>query len=77
MAEEQKPPVSPSSAPAHTPGTPKGEERKKKEGKEAGRKDTGTTGKAKRPVGKSKPDASTGVNPKEPVDPNSPHLQAP
>jgi hypothetical protein len=75
MAEEQK--SSTSSAPAHTPGTRKGEERKKKEGQEAGRKDTGTTGKAKRPVGKSSTRNSTGVNPKKPVDPSSPDLQAP
>jgi hypothetical protein len=74
MAEQQKPPAS---SPAHTPGTPKGEERKKKEGQEAGRKDTGTTGKAKRPVGKASARASTGINPKGPQDPESPNLQVP
>jgi hypothetical protein len=77
MAEKQEPSTSASSVPAHTTGTRKGEERKKKGGQEAGRKDTGTTGKAKRPVGKSSTRNSTGVNPKKPVDPSSPDLQAP
>jgi len=77
MAEEQKSPAPAQPEPAHIPGTPKGEERKKKEGKEAGRQDTGATGEAKRPAGKLTGEPSTGINPKEPVDPDSPHLQAP
>ena len=77
MAEQQKPLASASPEPSHTAGTPKGEERKKKEGKETGRKDTGAAGKAKRPTGKSTSKSSTGVNPKEPVDPTSPNIQAP
>jgi hypothetical protein len=71
MPEEKKPPE-----PAHQPGTPKGEERNKKEGKEAGRRTTGTRG-AKRPAGKSSARDSTGINPKDPVDPQSPHLPTP
>ena len=77
MAEQQNPSASSQPDPAHTPGTGKGEEKKKKEGTETGRHDTGATGKAKRPAGKSKPDASTGINPKDPVDPQSPHLPTP
>ena len=64
-----------SSKPTHTPGTGKGEEYGK-EG-EAGRHATGRTGKAKRPAGKSTGRDSTGVNPKNPVDPNSPHMPTP
>lgn len=75
MAEEQKAPTQPE--PAHTPGTGKGEEKKKKEGTEEGRRDTGTTGKAKRPAGKTTASESTGVDPKGPVDPESPHLPTP
>ena len=77
MLEEQKPPTTTQPEPAHTPGTGKGEEKKKKEGKEAGRQDTGATGKAKRPAGKSGPEESTGVDPKGPVDPESPNLPTP
>ena len=73
MAEQQTPTPP---EPAHQPGTPKGEERVKKEGKEPGRKDTGTKG-AKRPTGKSTGRTSTGVNPKEPIDPESPNLPTP
>lgn len=75
MDEQQKPATPPN--PAHQPGTGKGEEKVKSEGKEPGRKDTGTTGKANRPKGKSTARDSTGVNPKEPVDPQSPHLPTP
>jgi hypothetical protein len=72
--EEQKTPTPPE--PAHQPGTPKGEERTKEEGKEPGRHDTGTTG-TKRPTGKSTAKTSTSVNPKEPIDPQSPNLPPP
>jgi hypothetical protein len=75
MTEQQKPPNPPD--PAHQSGTSKGEEKVKEEGKQAGRKDTGTTGEAKRPTGKSTAKDSTGVNPKDPVDPESPHLPTP
>ena len=77
MAEQQKPMASAQPEPTHTPATGKGEEKKKTQGKEAGRRDTGGTGKAKRPTGKSTARQYTGVNPKEPVDPQSPHLQTP
>lgn len=63
--------------PVHQPGTGKGEEKVKTEGKQSGRQDTGTTGGANRPTGKSDPKDSTGVNPKDPVDPESPHMPAP
>ena len=75
--DEQKTPKADPSQPAHHPGTAKGEEKTSKEGKESGRHDTGTTGKAKRPAGKSTAESSTGVNPKDPVDPKSPHLPTP
>jgi hypothetical protein len=75
MDEQKKPPTPPN--PVHQPGTGKGEEKVKSEGKEPGRKDTGTAGKANRPTGKSTARDSTGVNPKEPVDPQSPHLPTP
>ena len=75
MEEQQTPKAQ--TNPAHQPGTGKGEERAKQEGQEAGRKDTDTTGQAERPAGTSTPEASTGVNPKGPVDPQSPHLPTP
>ncbi len=73
--DEQKSPTPPN--PAHQPGTGKGEEKSMKEGKESGRQDTDTTGEAKRPAGKTTGETSTGVNPKDPVDPQSPHLPTP
>ena len=72
MAEQQSPK---SSKPTHQPGTGKGEEHGK--GEEAGRPDTGTTGKAKRPTGKSTGRDSSSVSPKDAVDPNSPHMPTP
>ncbi len=75
MDEQQKPPTQPK--PAHQSGTGKGEEKAQQEGKEAGRQDSGTTGAAERPVGKSTAESSTGINPKDPVDPGSPHIPAP
>lgn len=57
----------------HTPGVRKGEEIVKKEGKEPGRKDTGTTG-AGRPAGTSKGRDSSTVAPTDPIDPDSPDL---
>ncbi|GCF09965.1 hypothetical protein KDI_35290 [Dictyobacter arantiisoli] len=75
--EEQK--ATPTPNPEHIAGTGKGEEKIKAEGREPGRQDTGTTGKAKRPTGKTTGRASTGVNAakENPVDPESPHIPAP
>lgn len=75
MDEEKTPKPQPD--PVHQPGTGKGEEKVKKEGKQSGRVDTGTKGAANRPIGKSTSKDSTGVNPKDPVDPESPHIPAP
>lgn len=74
--DEQKTPKSPPD-PVHQPGTGKGEEKVKEEGKQPGRHETGTKGGANRPTGKSTPKDSTGINPKGPVDPESPHLPTP
>jgi hypothetical protein len=56
--------------PSHTPGTPKGEERVRREGREPGREDTG--------VGRTARD-STSINPesRDPIDPRMPHLPPP
>jgi hypothetical protein len=64
--------------PAHEPGTRKGEERAKSEGREPGRYDSGTAG-AGRPTGKSTARDFTGINPddRNPIDPNSPVLPPP
>jgi hypothetical protein len=53
--------------PAHTPGTPKGEERVRNKGREAGRENA--------KLGRTARDA-TSVNPKahDPIDPRMPHL---
>jgi hypothetical protein len=74
MPEEKTPKHQPK--PTHQAGTGKGEEKVKASGKEAGRHDTGTKG-AKRPTGKSTGRASTGVNPKKPIQAESPDVQAP
>ena len=58
---------------SHTPGVRKGEEIVKEEGKEPGRKDTGTTG-AGRPAGKSTGRDSSTVAPTDPIDPESPDM---
>lgn len=50
------------SGPTHTTGTAKGEDIKDRDGKEAGRDDTGTTG-AGRPTGTSTARDSTSINP--------------
>lgn len=51
--------------PVHQPGTTRGEDVARKQGKEAGREDTETT-----------PRFSTGINPnnRKPIDPKSPYL---
>jgi hypothetical protein len=56
--------------PAHTPGTPKGEERLRREGPEPGREGNRT--------GRTARDA-TSINPKarEPIDPRMPHMPPP
>jgi hypothetical protein len=56
--------------PAHTPGTPKGEERVQREGREPGREDT--------QYGRTARD-STSINPaaRDPIDPRMPHLPPP
>lgn len=56
--------------PAHTPGTPKGEERVQRHGREPGRQD--------QPHGRTARDA-TSINPeaREPIDPRMPHLPPP
>ncbi len=57
--------------------TRRGEDVVKEEGKEPGRHDAGTQGKSERPVGTSTARDSTGVDPQDPIDPESPHLQTP
>jgi hypothetical protein len=56
--------------PAHTPGTPKGEERVRREGREPGRKIEN--------VGRTARD-STSINAesRDPIDPRMPHLPPP
>ena len=56
--------------PAHTPGTPKGEEFVQREGREPGR--------GHAPVGRTARDA-TSINPeaRDPIDPRMPHLPPP
>jgi len=65
-------------APAHEPGTSKGEEMPQEDGQEPGRQDTGATG-ADRPTGTSTARISTGINAddRNPIDPDSPNLPTP
>jgi hypothetical protein len=62
-------------SPAHMPGTSKGEEIKKRDGEEAGRTDTGSSG-ADRPAGTRTARDSTSINPddEEPIDPAMPKM---
>jgi hypothetical protein len=55
---------------SHTPGTPKGEERVMREGREPGREDPR--------IGRTARDA-TGINPRarDPIDPRMPHMPPP
>jgi hypothetical protein len=55
---------------SHTPGTPRGEERVRREGREPGREDT-RKGRVARD--------STSINPeaRDPIDPRMPHLPPP
>ena len=75
MDEQQKPPSQPD--PSQQLGTGKDEEKLTNQGNNAGRQEAGTTGDTNRPSGTSTPKDSTGVNPKDPVDPESPHIPAP
>ncbi len=62
-------------APAHTPGTGKGEEKATREGKEPGRHDV-DTGDENRPAGGSTARDSTGINSEDagPIDPKMPNM---
>jgi len=62
-------------APAHTPGTSKGEEKVSDEGKEPGRHDTSAEG-ADRPTGTSTARDSTSINAEDagPIDPAMPNM---
>jgi len=62
-------------APAHTPGTAKGEEKANTEGKEPGRHDIGEEG-ADRPAGTATARSSTSINPEDedPIDPQMPNM---
>ena len=51
-------------SPAHSPGTGKGEEITKNEGKESGREEAGSSH-ANRPAGKRTARDSTGINPED------------
>ncbi len=53
--------------------TDRGEDMTDRDGKEAGRQDTGTQGATQRPTGTSTARDVTGVNPQDPIDPNSPN----
>lgn len=55
-----------SEAPGHVPGTRRGEDAQEREGKEAGRYESGTTG-AGRPSGGSTARDDTGVDPQDPI----------
>lgn len=62
--------------PVHQPGTPKGEELPRRRGREAGYyKDK--KGEGNRPAAKASSRASSGVVSSNPIDPNSPYIQAP
>ncbi len=63
-------------APAHTPGTAKGEEKSSTEGKEAGRHEHDDEAQEGRPAGGTTARNSTSINPEEmdPIDPNSPNM---
>jgi hypothetical protein len=51
----------------------RGEDIMDRDGKEAGRQDTGTQGASQRPTGTSTARDVTGVNPQDPIDPESPN----
>jgi hypothetical protein len=74
--DEPKKPKSPTQ-PAHQPGTGKGEEVLKHEGKEPRSKDTPTSAGVGDPAGKTDLDKDKAVGTQAPVDPNSPQIPAP
>ena len=61
----------PSDSVGQSTGT-RGEDIADRDGKEAGRQDTGTQGASERPTGTSTARDVTSVNPQEPIDPESP-----
>ncbi len=62
--------------PVHQPGTPKGEGLIRRRGREAGyHKDKESEG--NRPASKASSRSSSGVASSNPIDPNSPYIQAP
>jgi hypothetical protein len=71
MDEQQTPPE-----PVHQPGTSKGEEASRNKGEEPGRQDADAAG-ADRPASGSTGRYSTGVNPQEPIEPESPSVPTP
>jgi hypothetical protein len=60
--------------PVHTPGTRKGEEMTRMQGKESGRYNTERTGISGRASGKSTPRDVSSIVSKGPIDPRSPYL---
>lgn len=56
--------------------TRSGEDIRGKTGKEAGRHEMGTKGATDRPMGGSTARDSTGIDPQDPIDPDSPNLRA-
>jgi len=74
MDKQQTPKTQPE--PVHQPGTRKGEEFRKKEGKEPGSYDTETNA-AGRTSGKTDLKEDKGVATQAPIDPSSPHLPTP
>jgi hypothetical protein len=89
MDEQQSQPPShqnpqqttPPPSPTHVEGTERGEQFEHQDpmwGKEPGRKDTGSDDTpAQRPTGESTGRDSTKLDPKNPTDPQSPHIPAP
>jgi hypothetical protein len=64
--------------PSETAGestTSRGEDITERDGKEAGRQDTGVQGETERPTGTSTARDVTGVDPQDPIDPASPNLR--
>lgn len=55
--------------------TRRAEDVAREEGPDAGRYDSGTQGESQRPYGGSSAEASTGVDPQEPIDDNMPNTQ--
>ena len=60
---------------AGKPGRPRGEEAERADGPEPGRHDAPPKGRTKRPRGKSTARDTTGIDPQDPIDPDSPNLR--